>query len=217
VVARPETAGRPGPVRRLRPTVVLLDHRMPTRAALVITAIADTGGPGFLTSDGEEELVTGMLRGGARGYLVHGQFDPAELLRAVHAVAGAAAGSPGRGVDRHLDLPGRPSGNGTTSTPRPRQPSSAVRAHPTANTGDGTPGPRPVERLDRLPARPDGEDRQEPLGPGLRKLQVGSRAEAIVRWTAADRPDPGSRVPESGPVHRWSRDFWSWAGRELGF
>ncbi len=28
-----------------------------------------------------------MLRGGARGYLVHGEFDPDELLRAVLAVA----------------------------------------------------------------------------------------------------------------------------------
>jgi DNA-binding NarL/FixJ family response regulator len=28
-----------------------------------------------------------MLRGGARGYLVHGEFDPPELLRAVRAVA----------------------------------------------------------------------------------------------------------------------------------
>jgi DNA-binding NarL/FixJ family response regulator len=28
-----------------------------------------------------------MLNGGARGYLVHGEFDPPELLRAVQAVA----------------------------------------------------------------------------------------------------------------------------------
>ncbi len=41
----------------------------------------------MLTSDSDAELIAGMLRGGARGYLVHGEFDPPELLRAVHAVA----------------------------------------------------------------------------------------------------------------------------------
>jgi len=33
-------------------------------------------------------LISAMLRRGARGYLVHGAFDPPELLRAVLAVAG---------------------------------------------------------------------------------------------------------------------------------
>jgi DNA-binding NarL/FixJ family response regulator len=41
-----------------------------------------------LTSDRDPALIGRMLRGGARGYLVHGEFDPAELHRAVLAVAG---------------------------------------------------------------------------------------------------------------------------------
>ena len=40
-----------------------------------------------LTSDASPELIASMLRGGARGYLVHGEFDPPDLLRAVLAVA----------------------------------------------------------------------------------------------------------------------------------
>jgi DNA-binding NarL/FixJ family response regulator len=74
--------------QRLRPAVTLLDHRMPVADGLsVITALADHSSVLVLTSDSDPELIAGMLRGGARGYLVHGEFDPPELLRAVHAVA----------------------------------------------------------------------------------------------------------------------------------
>lgn len=74
--------------QRLRPTVTLLDHRMPIADGLsVIVRLADHTAVLVLTSDSDAELIAGMLRGGARGYLVHGEFDPPELLRAVHAVA----------------------------------------------------------------------------------------------------------------------------------
>jgi len=74
--------------QRLRPTVTLLDHRMPIADGLsVIARLADHTAVLVLTSDSDAELIAGMLRGGARGYLVHGEFDPPELLRAVHAVA----------------------------------------------------------------------------------------------------------------------------------
>lgn len=74
--------------QRLRPTVTLLDHRMPIADGLsVISALAEHSSVLVLTSDSDPELIAGMLRGGARGYLVHGEFDPPELLRAVHAVA----------------------------------------------------------------------------------------------------------------------------------
>nr|WP_062335434.1 response regulator transcription factor [Herbidospora sakaeratensis] len=74
--------------RRLRPTVTLLDHRMPIADGLSVV-----GEMGLytkvlaLTSDYTEDVIASMLRGGVRGYLVHGQFDPPELLRAVLAVA----------------------------------------------------------------------------------------------------------------------------------
>ena len=74
--------------QRLRPTVTLLDHRMPIADGLsVIVRLAEHTSVLVLTSDADAQLIAGMLRGGARGYLVHGEFDPPELLRAVHAVA----------------------------------------------------------------------------------------------------------------------------------
>jgi DNA-binding NarL/FixJ family response regulator len=74
--------------QRVRPQVILLDYRMPIADGLsVVTALASYGRVLVLTSDESDELVTRMLQGGAQGYLVHGQFDPDELLRAVRSVA----------------------------------------------------------------------------------------------------------------------------------
>jgi DNA-binding NarL/FixJ family response regulator len=39
-----------------------------------------------LTSDEDPRLIAGMLQQGARGFLVHGEFEPRDLLRAVHEV-----------------------------------------------------------------------------------------------------------------------------------
>jgi DNA-binding NarL/FixJ family response regulator len=75
-------------VQRLHPTVTMLDHRMPIADGLsVIAGMAEHSAVLVLTSDSDPALIAGMLRGGARGYLVHGEFDPPELLRAVRAVA----------------------------------------------------------------------------------------------------------------------------------
>jgi DNA-binding NarL/FixJ family response regulator len=74
--------------RRMRPTVTLLDHRMPIADGLtVITDLSSYSLVLVLTSDADPQLVASMLRGGASGYLVHGEFEPADLLRAVRAVA----------------------------------------------------------------------------------------------------------------------------------
>ncbi|MET0132827.1 MAG: response regulator transcription factor [Kibdelosporangium sp.] len=74
--------------RRLRPVVTLLDHRMPIADGLsVLGELCRYTAVLVLTTDADPGLVAGMLRGGARGYLVHGEFDPDELLRAVFAVA----------------------------------------------------------------------------------------------------------------------------------
>ncbi|WP_212843111.1 response regulator transcription factor [Catellatospora sp. IY07-71] len=73
--------------RRDRPMVTLLDHRMPVADGLSVLGqlVAHTRVL-VLTSDASPQLIGQMLRGGARGYLVHGAFDPAELHRAVLAV-----------------------------------------------------------------------------------------------------------------------------------
>ncbi|WP_432838973.1 response regulator [Dactylosporangium sp. CA-092794] len=74
--------------RRLKPKVVLLDYRMPIIDGLsVIEDLSRVAAVLVLTSDSDQGLVASMLRGGARGYLVHGEFEPPELLRAVRAVA----------------------------------------------------------------------------------------------------------------------------------
>ena len=74
--------------RRLRPRVTLLDHRMPVADGLsVVTDVAQHSAVLVLTSDDDRQLIAAMLYRGARGYLVHGEFDPPELLRAVREVA----------------------------------------------------------------------------------------------------------------------------------
>lgn len=75
-------------VRRWRPDVTLLDHRMPVADGLaVIEALSTFTKVLTLTSDTGAEIVSGMLRGGARGYLVWGQFQPPDLLNAILQVA----------------------------------------------------------------------------------------------------------------------------------
>jgi DNA-binding NarL/FixJ family response regulator len=74
--------------RRLRPTVTLLDHRMPIADGLsVLAALAQNTLVLTITSDDSPALIASMLANGARGFLVHGQFGPNDLVRAVQAVA----------------------------------------------------------------------------------------------------------------------------------
>jgi DNA-binding NarL/FixJ family response regulator len=74
--------------RRLRPTVTLLDNRSPIADGLsAISTLARYTAVVAMTSDASEAPIASILRGGALGYLVHGEFDPPDLLRAVRAVA----------------------------------------------------------------------------------------------------------------------------------
>ncbi|GAB3860355.1 LuxR C-terminal-related transcriptional regulator [Dactylosporangium cerinum] len=74
--------------REVRPAVTLLDHRMPVADGLsVLGELSRLSDVLVITSDADPGLIGRMLRGGARGYLVHGAFDPGELGRAVLAVA----------------------------------------------------------------------------------------------------------------------------------
>ncbi|MDG6102204.1 response regulator transcription factor [Dactylosporangium aurantiacum] len=82
--------GREAVARALahRPAVTLLDHRMPVADGLsALEELSRLTGVLVITSDAGADLIGAMLRGGARGYLVHGAFDPDELRRAVLAVA----------------------------------------------------------------------------------------------------------------------------------
>ena len=75
--------------RRLRPAVTLLDHRMPVADGLsVVATLGRYSAVLVLTSSDEPQIIAEMLRQGARGYLVHGEFEPGDLVRAVHEVVG---------------------------------------------------------------------------------------------------------------------------------
>jgi DNA-binding NarL/FixJ family response regulator len=75
--------------QRLRPAVTLLDYRMPIADGLsVIGALEQHSAVLVLTSDDDPQIIAAMLYQGARGYLVHGEFEPRDLLRAVREVAG---------------------------------------------------------------------------------------------------------------------------------
>jgi DNA-binding NarL/FixJ family response regulator len=75
--------------QRLRPAITLLDYRMPIADGLsVIGALEQHSAVLVLTSDDDPQIIAAMLHQGARGYLVHGEFEPRDLLRAVREVAG---------------------------------------------------------------------------------------------------------------------------------
>lgn len=76
----------------LRPDVTLLDHRMPIHDGLsVVAAISQISRVLMLTRSAEDDIVVFAIRAGALGYLIHGQFGPAELLTAVRSVAAGQA------------------------------------------------------------------------------------------------------------------------------
>jgi DNA-binding NarL/FixJ family response regulator len=81
---------------RRRPNVVLLDVRMPLLDGVAAAALlARSARVLMLTYAQDTEIVADALRAGATGYLVHGCFEPADLLLAVRAThAGEAALSP---------------------------------------------------------------------------------------------------------------------------
>jgi DNA-binding NarL/FixJ family response regulator len=74
---------------KLHPDVVLCDVRMPVMGGVEAAGrLAKSTKVLMLTYAEEEHLVTGAIKAGASGYLVHGRFQPEDLERAVHDVFG---------------------------------------------------------------------------------------------------------------------------------
>jgi DNA-binding NarL/FixJ family response regulator len=71
-----------------RPDVVLLDVRMPVMDGIAAAGpLAEKARVMMLTYSDEEEQVTGAIRAGASGYLVHGQFEADELVARIRQLA----------------------------------------------------------------------------------------------------------------------------------
>ncbi len=74
--------------RALQPDVVLLDVRMPRRDGVsAATEIALTSRVLMMTFTEDHEVIREAVAAGASGYLVHGAFDPEDLISSVLAVA----------------------------------------------------------------------------------------------------------------------------------
>jgi DNA-binding NarL/FixJ family response regulator len=72
----------------LRPDVVCLDVRMPVMDGVAAAGpLAQRAKVLMLSYSEDEHLVTGAIRNGAAGYLVHGRFEPDELEIRIKAVA----------------------------------------------------------------------------------------------------------------------------------
>ena len=72
----------------LRPDVVCLDVRMPVMDGVAAAGpLAQRSKVLMLSYSEDEHLVTGAIRNGAAGYLVHGRFEPEELEGRIKAVA----------------------------------------------------------------------------------------------------------------------------------
>ena len=72
----------------LRPDVVLLDVRMPVMDGVAAAGpLSERSRVLMLSYSEDEQMVTGAIRNGASGYLVHGRFEPEELETRIRAVA----------------------------------------------------------------------------------------------------------------------------------
>ncbi len=72
----------------LRPDVVCLDVRMPVMNGVEAAGpLSERSKVLMLSYSEDEDLVTGAIRNGASGYLVHGRFEPEELASRILAVA----------------------------------------------------------------------------------------------------------------------------------
>ena len=74
--------------REVSPDVVCLDVRMPVMDGVAAAGpLSEKAKVLMLSYSEDEQLVTGAIRNGAAGYLVHGRFEPEDLEARIKAVA----------------------------------------------------------------------------------------------------------------------------------
>jgi DNA-binding NarL/FixJ family response regulator len=74
--------------REVKPDVVLLDVRMPVMDGVAAAArLSEKHKVMMLTYSEEQDVVSGAIRAGAAGYLVHGRFTAEDLERSVKELA----------------------------------------------------------------------------------------------------------------------------------
>jgi DNA-binding NarL/FixJ family response regulator len=75
-------------VAQLRPDIALLDVRMPLADGITVAqSISATVPVLMLTHSDEPEVISAALAAGARGYIVHSEFDVDEIVAAIRNVA----------------------------------------------------------------------------------------------------------------------------------
>jgi DNA-binding NarL/FixJ family response regulator len=164
------------------PDVVLLDVRMPVMDGVTAAGVlAEHYNVLMLTYSDEPEVVSGALRNGARGYLVHGSFTPDELWHAVREVAAQRPAVSDAAVPALLE----------SLRQGPKEPERGARG------GGHTLTPREAEIMDAIARGRSNRDIAAELFVAEKtvkntinriytKLAVSSRSEAIARWLGTD-------------------------------
>lgn len=107
-------------VAQLRPDIALLDVRMPLADGITVAqSISPTVPVLMLTHSDEPEVISAALAAGARGYIVHSEFDVDEIVAAIRNVAsGGVHLSPSAGSVLARNA-GRPRATPAEDTNRP--------------------------------------------------------------------------------------------------
>lgn len=111
-------------VAALRPDIALLDVRMPLADGITVAqSISATVPVLMLTHSDEPEVVAAALAAGARGYIVHSEFDVDEIVAAIRNVAsGGVHLSPSAGCVLARSAVKAPVGGACDRSPREEDP-----------------------------------------------------------------------------------------------